>query len=204
MLILNFRKMTDLLYKEWDLAKTASKAKGKTCAYIYLFEILSESEKIVIKKVDNKLVGFAGYSKWNSKKHIIRKKVYGLLAKILINSPLVKNKEAIYKYNKEYDALPEELNGYFDGEISILIVDKKYRNKGYGKELLNKVFDLARKDNMKNIQILSDESCNYHFYELFGCKKIAENKISIGEPGRITEENYIYEKVLKEGVIDEI
>lgn len=204
MLISNFGKMTDLLYKEWDLAKTASMAKGKTCAYIYLFEILSDSEKIVIKKVDNKLVGFAGYSKWNSRKYIIRKKFYGLLAKILINSPLVKNKEAIYNYNKEYDALPEGLDGYFDGEISILIVDKDYRNKGYGKDLLNKVFDLAKKDDMKNIQVLTDESCNYKFYESLGLKKIGEKKVAFGEPNRKKEENYIYEKVLKEGVIDEI
>ena len=50
MLIFNLKKMTDLLYEEWDLAKLKSGAKGKTCAYIYLFEILSESEKIVIKK----------------------------------------------------------------------------------------------------------------------------------------------------------
>lgn len=204
MLISNFGKMTDLLYKEWDLAKTASMAKGKTCAYIYLFEILSDSEKIVIKKVDNKLVGFAGYSKWNSRKYIIRKKFYGLLAKILINSPLVKNKEAIYNYNKEYDALPEGLDGYFDGEISILIVDKDYRNKGYGKDLLNKVFDLAKKDDMKNIQVLTDESCNYKFYESLGLKKKGETKVVFGEPNRKKEENYIYEKVLKEGVIDEI
>lgn len=52
---------------------------------------------------------------------------------------------------------------------------------------------------MKNIQILSDESCNYHFYELMGCKKINEVTMSVGEPGRIKKENYVYEKVLKEG-----
>lgn len=52
---------------------------------------------------------------------------------------------------------------------------------------------------MKNMQILTDESCNYQFYELMGCKKIKEVTIPVGEPGRTKEENYIYEKVLKEG-----
>lgn len=199
MLIFNLKKMTNLLYEEWDLAKLKSGAKGKTCAYIYLFEILSESEKIVIKKEDNKLVGFAGYSKWNSKKHFIRKKFYKLLAKILINSPLVKNKKAIHDYNESYDSIPKDLEGYFDGELSMLIVDKNHRGNGYGKALLNKVFSLAKNDNMKNMQILTDESCNYHFYDRIGCKKIREVKIPIGEPGRIKEENYIYEKSFKEG-----
>lgn len=129
MLIFKLRKMANLLYEEWDLAKEKSGAKGKTCTYIYLFEILNESEKIVIKKEDNKLVGFAVYSKWNSKKHIIRKKFYGLLTKLLINSPFIKNKQAIHDYNEAYDNVPNDLEGYFDGEISILIVDKKLEVK---------------------------------------------------------------------------
>ncbi len=199
MLIFKLKKMTDLLYEEWDMAKLASGAKGKTCAYIYLFEILSETEKLVLKYENKKLVGFAGYAKWNSKKHIIRKIFYGLLAKLLINSPLVKNKQAIHDYNEAYDGIPDDLEGYFDGELSILIIDKSYRGKCYGKALLNKIFYLAKQDNMKNMQILTDESCNYHFYELMGCKKIKVVTISVGEPGRTKEENYIYEKVLKEG-----
>lgn len=199
MLIFKLKRMANLLYDEWDLAKEKSGSKGKTCAYIYLFEILNESEKIVIKMDDNKLVGFAGYSKWRSKKHIIRKTFYGLLTKLLINSPLVKNKQAIYDYNEAYDGVPKDLEDYFDGELSILIVDKNYRGKGYGKALLNKIFYLAKQDNMKNMQILTDESCNYHFYELMGCKKIKEVTIPVGEPGRTKEENYIYEKEFKEG-----
>ncbi len=66
---------------------------------------------------------------------------------------------------------------YFDGEISILIVDKEYRGKKIGKKLLLKVFEYAKIDNMKNIQILTDESCKYKFYEVCGCKKIYETKI---------------------------
>lgn len=199
MLVFKLRRMTDMLYEQWDMGKEKSKAIGKTCAYIYIFEILSETEKLVLKYENKKLVGYAGYSKWNSKKHFLRKKFYGILAKILINSPLVKNKQAIHDYNEAYDSVPEEFDGYFDGEISILIVDKKYRGKGYGKELLSKVFELAGQDNMRNIQILTDESCNYEIYEKFGCKKLKEVTIPVGEPGRSKEENYIYEKVLKEG-----
>ena len=51
---------------------------------------------------------------------------------------------------------------------------------------------------MKNLQILTDESCNYHFYDAMECKKIKEISISkqVSEKG---EKKYIYEKVLKEG-----
>lgn len=65
-----------------------------------------------------------------------------------------------------------------------------------------KIFKLARKDNMNNIQILSDESCNYKFYEKLNCKKIYEKVIPNGEPDKCInisfEKGFIYEKTLKE------
>ncbi len=53
---------------------------------------------------------------------------------------------------------------------------------------------------MKNLQILTDESCNYKFYERCGCKKIYETIIEnkeYGILGQITSEKaFIYEKTL--------
>lgn len=204
MLIFKLKRMAELLYNEWDLGKRLSGAKGKTCAYIYLFEILSETEKLVLKKENNKIVGFAGYSKWNSKKRIISKRFYGLMAKILINSPLVKNKQAIYDYNNEYDNIPSDLNNYFDGELSILIVDKNYRGKGYGTKLLKTAFDLAKKDNMKNLKIVTDDDCNYKYYESLGFKKIYEEPIYFDKNKKYKEEQFIYEVNLKEGEENEV
>lgn len=200
MKIKSHKHIVDMLYNEWDLGKKSSNAKGKTCAWIYWFEILNEAEQVIIEKQDNKVVGVCGYSKWNSKKHCLRKKYYGILKNILIHSPLIKNKQAIYKYNDDYYYLPKELENHFDGEITILIVDKSYRGKKIGKKLLIKTFELASKDNMKNIQILSDESCNYKFYENLDCKKVYEKIIPNGEPDKCgnisSERGFIYEKDL--------
>lgn len=53
---------------------------------------------------------------------------------------------------------------------------------------------------MKNLQIVTDESCNYKFYEKLGCQKvyeIVENK-EIGQLGNgYTEKAFIYEKKLQ-------
>lgn len=193
-------QIVNLLYDEWDLGKTPSQAKGKVCAWIYFFGIMEESEKIILEKINNKVIGICGYSKWNSKKNLFRKRFYTILKNILINSPFVKNKKAIYKYNEDYDYLPNELNNYFDGEVSILIVDKNYRGKDYGKKLLLKIFEIAKNDKMNNLQILTDESCNFKFYEKLGCEKIYEKVIPNREPnkcGDITfEKGFIYEKKL--------
>lgn len=194
------KQAVDMLYDEWDLGKTSSRSKGKVCAWIYLFTILEETEKMVIEKEDGKVIGICGYAKWNSKKHIVRKKFFHILKLILIWSPLVKDKKAIYEYSNNYDYTPEELANYFEGEISILILNSKYRGKGIGKKMLSLVFEYAKNDNMKNIQILTDESCNFKFYEACGCKKVYEKVINNGEPNKcenvISEIGYIYEKRL--------
>lgn len=199
--LVEMKQSVDMLYDEWDLGKTPSHSKGKVCAWIYLFQILEETEKMVIEKENGKVIGICGYAKWNSKKHIVRKKVFHILKTILICSPLVKDKKAIYKYNNNYDYTPEELANYFDGEISILIINSNYRGKGIGKKMLFQVFEYAKTDNMKNVQILTDESCNFKFYEACGCEKVYEKVINNGEPNKCrntsSEIGYIYSKTLK-------
>jgi len=104
------------------------------------------------------------------------------------------------EYEDNYYYVPDELKGYFDGEVSMLILDKKCRGKGIGKKLLQSVFDLAKKDNMKNLQILTDESCSYGVYEKLGCEKVYETIVENKEYGKLgsvlTEKAFIYEKKL--------
>ena len=45
------RQIVDMLYHEWDLGKSASGARGKTCAWLYWLEILSETENFVFEKI---------------------------------------------------------------------------------------------------------------------------------------------------------
>ncbi|MCI8671235.1 MAG: GNAT family N-acetyltransferase [Bacilli bacterium] len=200
MKIKHHKQIVNILYNEWDLGKTASKAKGKTCAWVYWFEILNEVEEIITEKENDTVIGICGFAKKNSKKHIIRKKTYGLLKWLLIHSPMIKNKKAIYKYNADYDYIPKELENHFDGALTILIVAKQYRGRNLGKKLLYKIFESAKNNNMKNIQILCDESSNYHFYEALNCQKVYEKNIPNSEPdkhGNITnEKGFIYEKKL--------
>ena len=194
------KQVVKLLANEWNLGKKECGATGNICAWIYLFTILEESEKIVTYKDGRKLVGFCGYSRNNSKKHLFKKKFYAIVKNKLYKNKNIKDLHALKQYENNYDYLPKELENYFDGEVSILLVDKNYRGKSIGKKLLLEVFNLAKKDNMKNLQILTDESCNFKFYENCGCKKIYETIVKNQEYGKLgnisSEKAFIYEKNL--------
>lgn len=79
---MNYNEMKQavkLLSKEWNLGKKEAKANNDICAWIYLLDILQESEKIIKYKEGNKLIGFCGYSKESSNKHKVSKEFYKIV-----------------------------------------------------------------------------------------------------------------------------
>ena len=189
-----------MLMEEWNLGALESGAPHELCAFVYLLEIIEETEKFVYYRENGELLGFAGYSKNGSRTHVFRKKLAKFIRKCLYKSKKIKDKAALLNYDETYDYVPEELKDYFDGEVSILILDKMARGKGIGKKLLNDIFTLAKRDGLRNLQILTDDSCSYYIYEATGCKRVFETTIrskEYGEDGKMYEEKaYIYEKVL--------
>lgn len=200
MLLKDIKAQVRMLMEEWNLGTLESGAPHELCAFIYLLEIIEETEKFVYYRENGKLLGFAGYSKNGSRKHLFRKKLAKFIREQLYKSKKIKDKDALLNYDETYDYVPEELKNYFDGELSILILDKKARSKGIGKKLLTDIFTLAKKDDLKNLQILTDDSCSYYIYEATGCKRVFDTTIKskeYGEDGKMHEERaYIYEKVL--------
>lgn len=194
------KQAVKLLASEWDLGEKESGASRKLCAWIYLMEILEETEQFVYYRENGKMLGFAGYSNEKSKKHLLKKKFYNFIKNQLYRSKEIKDVNALKEYEDNYYYVPDELKNYFDGEVSMLILDKNCRGKGIGKKLLLEIFELAKKDQMKNLQILTDESCSYGIYEKLGCKKIYETIVENKEYGKLgkilTEKAFIYEKKL--------
>lgn len=196
----DMKQAVKLLDNEWNLGKKESGSTSDICAWIYLMEILAETEQFVMYKENGKLIGLGGYSNIHSNSHLFRKKIYEIIRKKLYKSKKIKDVNRLKEYYNTYDYTPVEMKEKFDGELSILIVDKEYRGKGIGKNILFNVFELARKDGMKNIQILTDGACSYKFYEAVGCNKIYETVVEnkeYGKLGKVIESKaYIYEKIL--------
>lgn len=187
-----------LLAKEWNLGARESGAPKWLCAKIYLAKILHESETLICQRDDNgRLIGFAGYAKWRSRRHLLRKLFYGLQTERLMKHRLVKNRLGMKSYHEIYDTyIPEDIAGKFDGELSIIILDSRFRGKGLGEKMIEDIFRLARKDGVRRLQILTDESCNFNFYTKVGCKKVFETTVVNKESGSGTERAFVYMKEL--------
>lgn len=71
--------------------RKSSGASSKFCAWFYLIQILEKTEKLVYYRKNGKLIWIAGYSKNNSKKYILRKKLCGLIIKRMYRSHKIKD-----------------------------------------------------------------------------------------------------------------
>ena len=122
------------------------------------------------------------------------------MAAVLFRNKDIKDRQALMDYRNNYEYIPESIWSQVDGELTILIVDKKHRGDHIGKKLICEIFALARQDGLKKMVIQTDESCNYGFYESCGCKKIHEVMIENREYGVLgetsTEQAFIYVKDL--------
>ena len=196
----DMKQAVKLLSKEWNLGKKECGANNNICAWIYLMEVLEETEQFVYYRENGKLLGFAGYSNKNSKKKRVQKKFYTFVKNRLYKSKSIKDINALHEYEDNYDYMPEELKNKYDGEVSMLILDSSLRGKGIGKKMLSEVFKLAKRDNVKQLYIYTDDSCSYYIYESLGCNRVFDTIVENKEYGKLgnvlSEHAYVYEKIL--------
>ena len=196
----DMKQAVKLLDEEWNLGKREAGVTSNVCAWIYLMELLEKTDKFIYYRENGKLLGFAGYSKYGSNKHQFKNKIYAFIKHQLYKSGDIKDLDALHEYKNNYDYMPEDIKKECDGEVLILIIDSKIRGKGIGKKLLSDLFGLAKKDNISNLSICTDDSCNYHIYDLLGCERIYEGVVEYREFGKsmpVSKERvYVYRKKL--------
>ena len=129
MLLKDIKAQVRMLMEEWNLGTLESGAPHELCAFIYLLEIIEETEKFVYYRENGKLLGFAGYSKNGSRKHLFRKKLAKFIREQLYKSKKIKDKDALLNYDETYDYVPEELKNYLMESYLFLYLIKKLEVK---------------------------------------------------------------------------
>jgi len=89
-------------------------------------------------------------------------------------------------------------NSIFIWQIGII---NEYRNKGLSKILINKVFESAKKENIKKIQVSIDEK-NSNSYNAF-LKYAYENGYNMKRVSKLSISDFLQENFLEEEIIYE-
>jgi len=100
---------------------------------------------------------------------------------------------------RRYLTLTEaRLDKRYDGEVTLLLVDTAYQGVGMGRALLEQGVAWLRAQGCTRIFLITDDSCDYRFYDHLGWTRAQEFKADLTIFGKLHETvEYIYELALK-------
>ncbi len=173
-------------------------------AFVEMCVILSDwlyVATVAETNIDEKVVGFL-FGRVKIKHNFIQNIIESLkLIRLEINLFFGK----FGKLRRPFSILKKELHSYFyveskcskmDSEVNLFVVDKEFRGNGIGRSLMNKFLDYAKSNKAKSVYLITDDKCNWKFYEKYGFNvlDVFPNKLV---PNEKNVNNYIFVKVIE-------
>lgn len=81
--------------------------------------------------------------------------------------------------NEVYNSIEPDEKLVLDGQITLFAIDEKYRGLGIGKTLLLSLREHFENENVKRVYLLTDNICDYEFYDRYGFERKASSNIEI-------------------------
>lgn len=161
--IKHWKQCIEIFSEQWDL--NLSKKKTNIFSFLYLLEICRYSENLFVLKSDNVCCGLVGHSRG-----LKRNFLYNILFQIVILYIYIFYSRKVYWEYTVYNMYRPYID-LADGELSMIIVSKNYRNKGYGKQAFAYICNVAKNLGFKKLLISTyTKNCNTQFYDIVGCE----------------------------------
>lgn len=190
--LFDWYKCVQLLCAEWDLGSTCSKSSKMVCGWLYWFEVLADSDRLLLVTQGTRVAGMVGYGGFTPK---VKRKLYRCLSKVIRESFLIKDKVGMNSYVKMYEDDLSILHD-FDCELTIIITRHNCRGIGLGSNLLRSVKEVSKAAGFKSMRIKTDDSCSVEFYQYTNCELVYTDVVETsGETGK-PEQRYVYKLAL--------
>ncbi len=174
------KRCAELVRRTWNLHGYFKKLKRRELVYIYYLltcENYSEHREILIDDNDDVrgvLFGSIEDEPFHlSVKYRLKKLKLQVWAWFhLVRGNFGDKEQALIAWRElvEADTLGEQYAEEFDSEINLLIVDRKYRGKGYGRKLMDSYMRFCMEHELETAFLWTDLDCRYNFYEKYGFK----------------------------------
>lgn len=150
----------------------------------YVYSCLTEATYTSVAEKDGRVVGIimgnakSDYNVFSHFSYIFKTILYSL--KMGWHGRKYKKQMKEYKkLHRIYHEFSKKHKNDFDGVLTLFAVDKDCQGLGVGKTLLKGLFEYLKKQNIKNIYLYTDTTCNYNFYEHRGFKRLEEQTLEL-------------------------
>lgn len=176
--------LSEIIRRTWDYDRFCNSKTAKKLGKVYLYTCLADQTYTKVATINNIPIGIIMGK--NIKKHKcplnLRLKEILSIISLLISKEGRKASKTFIKVNEIDKELLNSSNKNYDGEVSFFAIDSNYRGLGIGKKLFNFLIEYMKKENIKEIYLYTDTTCNYKFYEHQGmiqkCSKDYELSIN--------------------------
>lgn len=187
-----------MMGKTWTMDKHLKKLKDRNIIYSIFFKLSyidSDYCDMVVDEND-KLLGFLLAGKTKKSKRI------GVGIELIFNLIIGKFGKRInavkvmLKMSKDFNEIMSDSINY-DNEIKLFFVSEDARGLGLGKKLMNRYISYCKKENIKSIILMTDEGCNYGFYDYYGFSQINRIHSALFDKPELEYNSYAYAMIIK-------
>ncbi len=170
----------------------------KKMALLYLRNCLTRSDVIIVAQIDGEPAGLISWRiTGTNKKHFLR---FILWMTSLIKVAVTKEGRKMLEYSARLEEsndkllfCDENIQNY-GAEISLFIIDERYRGLNIGRKLLEDAEKQMKRAGVQRYYLFTDTQCNYGFYDHMGLIRSNELKETYFVSGKSEElVHFLYE-----------
>lgn len=193
----DYRDVENIIRNTWHYDKISSSPRcAENMARLFLRSCLVRHTFSRVAVQNNQVIGIILGRSERSFKHPHPKNVCSQIHAIL-SLMISKERRRIANMFRGFDHIDKELlsssGQKFDGELVLFAVDEKSRGLGIGKQLLQRLKSYMEEEQVKQLFLFTDTTCNYPFYESQGFKRLARKKCSLRPKINFEMEFYLYQ-----------
>lgn len=173
--------LSNIIRKTWGYDKFCSPRTAQKLARLYLYSCLANQTFTQVALAGNTPAGIIMGK--NIKTHRCPLKYRIKQAASAITLLFTQEGREVCRFFKGVngidEALLKESGTDYQGEVAFFAIDSRARGKGIGKRLFHTLLAYMRTENLHDIYLFTDTSCNYGFYEHQGMTRRCEKKTNI-------------------------
>lgn len=194
----DYKGLGDIIVDTWRFHEISPNA--RTVAHFgcsYLLTSLLNQTYHQVALVDGKPAGIIISADKRKKKlnfkYLLQLMPYGI--SLLWDRNLKERNRHWKGYHEKTEALLSKTGVHFDAELTLFIVDEKYRGLGIGGQLYQNLMDYYEREQVESFYLQTDTGCSYEFYESHGLDRLAQCKTGYSYAGVRDITMYLYGRV---------
>lgn len=181
--------LANIIRRTWGYDKFCKPRTAQKLARLYLYSCLANQTYTQVAVIDNTAAGII-MGKDIKNHHCpfrYRIKQFTSAASLLFTKEGREVCRFFKGVNGIDEALLKESNVNYQGEVAFFAMDSRFRGKGIGKSLFHALLSYMRSENLHDIYLYTDTSCNYGFYEHQGMTRRCARETNVEMQGQKTK-----------------